>query len=84
MPTKNDATGESIDFTFGGAKYTVPPADDWDIDVLEAIDEQRLTAALKSLMGEAQYTKFRARHTKVRELGELFEAASKAVAGGNS
>ena len=83
MPTKNDATSTPTTVKFGNANYSIPPAEDWDIDVLEAIDDQRMTSALKALLGAEQYAEFRTRHTKVRELSEFFEAATSAVNAGN-
>ncbi|MFF7408701.1 hypothetical protein [Streptomyces lydicus] len=83
MPTKNDALGKVVVVEFNGETYAVPSADDWDIDVLEAIDESRMTAALRALLGDEQYTKFRATNKKVRDLGEFFQAAGKKVGAGN-
>ncbi|MFE3409450.1 hypothetical protein ACFXMT_14270 [Streptomyces mirabilis] len=84
MPTKNDATGAAHSVDFNGDTYLVPPADDWDLDVLEAIDDQRLTHALKALLGAEQYTKFRVTNRKVADLGKFFEVAGKSVGAGNS
>jgi hypothetical protein len=81
---KNDALGTSTDVEFNGESYTVPPADDWDIDVLEAIDDQRITHALKALLGDDQYAKFRKSNRKVTALGEFMTAAQEAVQAGNS
>lgn len=84
MATKNDALGKSTDIEFNGDTYAVPPAEDWDLDVLEAIDDQRLTHALKALLGEDQYKTFRASNKRVADLGKFFEVAGKAVGAGNS
>lgn len=84
MPTKNDATHAPHSFEFNGDTYEVPPADDWDLDVLEAIDESRMTVALRALVGDEQYKTFRAKNKKVRDLGAFFEAAGKKVGAGNS
>lgn len=84
MPTKNDATGKPHLVEFNGDTYEVPPAEDWDLTVLEAIDENRLTAALRALLGDDQYATFRAKNTKVRDLGAFFEVAGKKVGAGNS
>ncbi|MFJ9961077.1 hypothetical protein [Streptomyces avermitilis] len=81
---KNDATGEAHEVAFNGETYLVPSADDWDIDVLEAIDEQRLTHALKALLGDEQYAKFRVGNRKVRDLGEFMRVAGEKVNAGNS
>ncbi|MEU9560351.1 hypothetical protein [Streptomyces fumanus] len=84
MATKNDALGTPTAVEFNGAIYQVPPAEDWDLDVLEAIDDQRMTHALKALLGEDQYKTFRASNRKVADLGQFFEVAGKAVGAGKS
>lgn len=78
-----DATGEAREVEFNGETYVVPTADDWDIGVLEAIDEQRMTHALKALIGEEQYARFRKSNRKVRDLGNFMNAAAKVVGAGN-
>jgi hypothetical protein len=84
MPTKNDATNADFSVEFNGDTYSVPPADDWDLDVLEAIDDGLMTKALRALLGSDQYAKFRASNKKVRDLGAFFDVAGKAVNAGNS
>ncbi|MEU5149739.1 hypothetical protein AB0G42_21480 [Streptomyces yangpuensis] len=86
---KNDALGTPHVFEFNGDTYEVPAAEDWDIDVLEAIDDSRMTHALKALLSteglpEGQYEKFRAANKKVKDLGEFFTAAGKKAGAGNS
>lgn len=81
---KNDALGVAHLVEFNGETYDVPPAEDWDLEVLEAIDESRMTVALRALLGDDQYAKFRATNKKVRDLGEFFTAAGKKVGAGNS
>lgn len=83
MPTKNDATGDNFKVEFNGDTYDIPPADDWPLEVLESIDEQRMTSALRALLGEDQYETFRKTNKKVRALGEFFDVAGKAVNAGN-
>lgn len=83
MPTKADALSETTAVEFNGTTYQVPAADDWDIDVLEAIDDQRMTHALRSLLGDEQYATFRAANRKVKAFGEFFKIAGEAVNAGN-
>ncbi|MFI7009968.1 hypothetical protein [Streptomyces sp. NPDC050145] len=80
---KNDATGKPTTIEFNGDTYEVPPADEWDIDIVEAIDEQRITHALRALLGDEQWAKFRKTNRKVPALGEFLTAAGKAVNAGN-
>lgn len=84
MPIKNDATGQPVSVEYNGATYMVEPADNWDIEVLEAVDAQKMTVALNALLGDEQYKAFRAANRKVRSLGEFFEAMGEATAAGNS
>jgi hypothetical protein len=84
MPKKNDVTGDPIAVEFNGETYMVPPADQWDLDVLEAIDDQRMTHALKALIGDDQYALFRKGNRKVSDLGEFFTTAGKAADAGKS
>jgi hypothetical protein len=84
VPVKNDATHTPHSVEFNGDTYSVPPADDWDLDVLEAIDEGHMTTAMRALLGPDQYATFRASNKKVRSLGEFFDVAGKAVGAGNS
>ncbi|MET9425650.1 hypothetical protein ABZY06_33940 [Streptomyces sp. NPDC006540] len=81
---KNDATGTDHEVEFNGETYLVPPADDWDISVLEHIDGQKITFALKALLGDEQYAKFRKSNSKVSALGEFMNAASAKAGAGNS
>ncbi|WP_458085815.1 hypothetical protein [Streptomyces malaysiensis] len=83
MATKKDATGESTSFEFGGDTYNIPPAEEWDIDVLEAIDDQKLTHAIKALVGDEQYALFRKSNRTVKALGEFMQAATEAAGSGN-
>ncbi|WP_030737207.1 hypothetical protein [Streptomyces sp. NRRL S-31] len=84
MASKNDALGTSTVIEYNGDTYSVPPAEDWDLDVLEAIDDQRMTHALKALLGDDQYATFRKSNRKVADLGKFFEVAGRAVGAGNS
>ena len=84
MPTKNDATNTPHAFEFNGDNYEVPTAEDWDLDVLEAIDENKLTHAMRALLGDEQYAMFRKTNRKVKDLRDFFDAAGKKVGAGNS
>lgn len=80
----NDATGEPHSIEFNGETYLVPPADDWDLAVLEAIDGEKMTHALKALLGDEQYEVFRAGNRKVKALGEFMTIVGEAAKAGNS
>ncbi|NYI06070.1 hypothetical protein [Allostreptomyces psammosilenae] len=84
MPTKNDATGQPYLVEYNGYSYEVPPSEEWDIDVLEAFDDNKITVALKALLGDEQYATFRQHNRKVKALNEFFMRATEAVGAGNS
>lgn len=79
-----DATAEPVSFVFDGDTYTVPPAAEWDLDVLEAVEGQQFTVAAKRLLGDKQYATFRKTHAKVADLNGLFDALGEATLAGNS
>lgn len=52
--------------------------DDCDGDVLDAIDDQKSSHALKGLLGD-QWPKFKAARPRVRDYNEVFEAFARAA-----
>lgn len=84
MGKKDDALGTDIAVEFNGETYQVPTAEGWDLDILEAIDDGRMTHALKALIGADQYALFRKGNSKVADLGKFFETAGKQSGAGNS
>lgn len=79
-----EATDTMLDVSYGGHAYQVPAArGDWNIDVLSKLrgDSPDEVGALKALLGDEQYATFRSRHSKVREMDEMFEAMSEAGLG---
>ncbi|MGH3878068.1 MAG: hypothetical protein ACRDSK_13645 [Actinophytocola sp.] len=65
---KAEALAEGADVEFDGETYTIPPYEEWDIDALEAMDDQRYTVAIRGIIGDDQYSTFRSRHSKIGEL----------------
>lgn len=82
---KAEALGEGTTFEFDGKSYTLPPAEDWDLDVMEFFSEGNLLAGAKALFEEEQFKAFRtdAEGNKVkrtnRDLGEFMEVAMKTL-----
>lgn len=68
------ARGEAVTVVFDGETYTLPVKEDWDIAILEAAEEGRVSTIMRLLLGPEQYAKFRSRHTKIRELNAFAEA----------
>lgn len=66
-------------FTFEGEKYEVAPTSEWDLDVLEAVEDDKAIAIVRSLLGPVQWAKFKSKPRKVEDLTRFFEALAKAV-----
>lgn len=76
---KQEAKKQNHTFIFDGEKYTVPPTSEWDLDVLEAVEDDKAIAIVRSLLGPVQWAKFKTKPRKVEDLTALFEALAKAV-----
>lgn len=77
------ARSETITFTYDGDEYTVANGDDISIDLLEAIEARRTAGAIRAILGEAGWAKFRERHDKVSHLNEIADKWSEATGSGN-
>lgn len=80
-PQQVEAEGaESVVVEYAGASYSFPASlDDADGDVLEAVDDQKLSHALRSLMSAADWRRFKATKPKVRDYGGLFAAYAELI-----
>lgn len=79
---KNEATGvDSIEFTHDGITYTV--SREIDLDVLEALEDDKPIAAARAILGAEQWKKFRSGHSKPEDLSGLFEAYNEGVGSPN-
>lgn len=80
---KNEAEGvDTIDFEHDGVSYTV--AREINLDVLEALEDDKPLSAARAILGAEQWKKFRAGHSKPSDLSDLFEAYNRAVGAPNS
>jgi len=65
---------------FKGVKLILPPdLGKADGDVLDAIEDQKLSKALRGLLGEDQWAKFKAEKPTITEYGEVFEQYAKEI-----
>jgi hypothetical protein len=78
-PVAAEATGEKLAVEFRGATYTVDAAGDWDLEVLEALEDGKMTTAVRALLGPDQFAAFKATRPKVNDLNDLFEAIQTAL-----
>lgn len=71
---------ETVTVEYAGESYTFPGSlDDADGEVLEAVDDKKLSYALRGLLDEHQWKRFKATKPKVRDYAGLFEAYAKAI-----
>jgi hypothetical protein len=78
-PAKAEATKVRPSFTFDGVKYSVDNTMEWDLEVLEAVEDDKIVSIVRALLGPDQWAKFKAKPRKVTDLNELFQAIAKAV-----
>jgi hypothetical protein len=78
-PVVAEATGQSISFDFEGTEYTIPNAEDWPFEVIEAFEAGAAAAILRGLLGPAQYGAFKATKPTVSTATRLVVALQKAV-----
>lgn len=79
---KAEALGDGGTFEFDGKTYTVDGLADWDIDVLEMMEEGQVISAGKLLFGDEQWKAFktddegnRLKRT-IEDVGEFLSAAT--------
>lgn len=71
---------ETVTVEYGGGSYVFPASlDEADGDVLEAVDDMKLSYALRALLAPEQWKTFKATKPKVRDYSALFDAYAKAI-----
>lgn len=79
-PAEAEMTAETVEVQYNGMAFTMPASlDDADGDVIDAIDDQKLSHALRGLLDNEQWERFKATKPKVRDYGGLFEAFAAAI-----
>lgn len=77
----NAAAGKEVSFKYRELSFSIPTSENWPIDVIEAIEEDKNASALKALLGEKQWSEFKKHYNTVGDLGALFTTAAAAVSG---
>lgn len=71
---------ETVVVDYGGEKYTFPASlDDADGGVIDAVDDQKLSYALRALLSPEDWKRFKATKPKVRDYDGLFGAFAKSI-----
>lgn len=76
---KAEATKKPHPFTFDGESYTVPNTTNWDLSVIEALEDEKIIAAVRAIVGLEQWAKFKKKTRKVEDLNAFFEKISEAA-----
>lgn len=76
---KAEAKSVMHPFTFDGEDYEVAPTSEWDIEAVEAFEDEKIIAAVRALLGLEQWKKFKQKKRSVADLTALFETISAAV-----
>lgn len=80
-PAQVEADGdETVTVEYQDQTYTFPASlEDADGDVIDAVDDQKLSHALKGLMSAEDWKRYKATKPKVRDYAGLFDAYAKAI-----
>jgi hypothetical protein len=70
-----------IEVEFRGNTYHLPgDPEEWDVEVMEALEEDRMVGCLKALIGESQWKQLKARHKlKMKDFEEVADVFLSAV-----
>lgn len=72
-----------VSFTYDEHDYTIPSADEWSVDVIEAFEDGKTATLLRALLGASQWSAFKSKPRTMTDLNGIFEAANKALDSGN-
>lgn len=76
---------ETVEVAYGSGSYTFPASlEDCDGDVLDAIDDMKLSHALKGLLSDDDWSRFKKSKPKVKDYGALFDAFAETIGLGSA
>lgn len=81
LDDRPDATVTNLgsSFTYDGETYWIRPADDWDLEIFEMIEDGKLVKACHLMLGDKQWAQFKAKPRKAKDFNELFVASQEAL-----
>jgi hypothetical protein len=81
MTAHDEATGATtVAVEFAGTIYTFPSSlDDADGDVIDAVDDMKLSHALRGLLSVDDWRRFKSTKPKVKDYAALFDAYAKRI-----
>jgi hypothetical protein len=79
-PARLEAEASPVTIEYQGQTYAMPPSlDDADGDVVDAIDDQKISYALRALLGDSQWKRFKKTKPKARDYDGLFDVYAKRI-----
>jgi hypothetical protein len=86
VSTKKDALkAEALEadtvFEYDGETYTIPHSKRMPLAFLEALEDGKLVAATKVMLGPEQYATFNSKPRVVSDLNDMLETSTKAAGG---
>ncbi|MEV1157734.1 hypothetical protein AB0J27_20280 [Micromonospora chokoriensis] len=76
---KADTTGDSLTFEHDGESYTITPPTTWDVDVFDALEDERVIAGVKLILGAEQWRKFKSKPRTLTAFYAMLADIEKAV-----
>jgi hypothetical protein len=76
---KAEATKKKASFEYDAETYTIASTKEWGIDVIEAIEDEKIVSAIRAILGDKQWANFKKKPRTVDDLNTLFEHISKAA-----
>ena len=77
--TAAEALGEKIPLSFAGVDFLLDPSTEWSYDALEAYEDGRITAFLRSILGDEQHAAYKATKPKAAGVGDFVRAIQSAL-----
>jgi hypothetical protein len=76
---KTEVLNLGVVVNFDGEAFTIPKPEDWDIEIWEAQEEDRIVTVLKLLLGDSQWNLFKSKKRKLTDLTGLFLEVQKVL-----
>jgi len=77
-----EASGNHLEFTFGGEQFTIPPTMEWDLAVPELMADGKIKEAMAALLGD-QADRFMGKKPTLGDIEALSSWLSTAAMGGS-
>jgi hypothetical protein len=66
---------------YNGDTYVIGDPAEWDIQVFEDIEDQRLVTAVRAILGPVQWVKFKSKKPNAAEFGKFFKEVNVLLSG---